>query len=386
MSDLEPLSVLTFGAGAIGTYIGGSLALAGHRVVFIEQPAVAAELRERGLRLDLTIIDERRKTNEPFVVRPSSFACIDSLAEALKLGPFDAAIFALKSFDTAPALEGMKPYAEKLPPVLCLQNGVDNESAIAAALGADKVIYGTVTSSIGRRAAGDIVLERLRGVGVACPACASLPWRPGQGAAPSWPGRDRAGTGEPSRKELSERLIAALDGAYLNARLYPRAADMKWSKMLTNLLGNATAAILDMTTAEVYANPALYWLERQMLREALDVMAAQGIHAVDLPKTPVRALALAARLPASIARSLMVKAVGGGRGGKMPSFHIDLHSGRGKSEVDYLNGAVVRDGEKYGVPTPVNRVLNNTLLALTRGEIPLTEFSRQPEKLLALVK
>jgi 2-dehydropantoate 2-reductase len=70
----------------------------------------------------------------------------------------------------------------------------------------------------------------------------------------------------------------------------------------------------------------------------------------------------------------------------MPSFHIDLHSGRGKSEVDYLNGAVVRDGEKYGVPTPVNRVLNNTLLALTRGEIPLTEFSRQPEKLLALVK
>jgi len=367
MSDLEPLSVLTFGAGAIGTYIGGSLALAGHRVVFIEQPAVAAELRERGLRLDLTI-DERRKTNEPFVVRPSSFACIDSLAEALKLGPFEVAIFALKSFDTAAALEGMKPFAGQLPPVLCLQNGVDNESAIAAALGADKVIYGTVTSSIGRRAAGDIVLERLRGVGVACP-----------------PGRT-PGRCEPSRRGLSERLIAALDGAYLNARLYPRAADMKWSKMLTNLLGNATAAILDMTTAEVYANPALYWLERQMLREALDVMAAQGIHAVDLPKTPVRALALAARLPASIARSLMVKAVGGGRGGKMPSFHIDLHSGRGKSEVDYLNGAVVRDGEKYGVPTPVNRVLNNTLLALTRGEIPLTEFSRQPEKLLALVK
>lgn len=366
-SDFQRLSVLTFGAGTIGTYIGGSLALAGHRLVFLEQPAVAAELRERGLRLDLTI-DERRMTKEIFVVRPSSFACVSSLAEALKHGPFDVAIFALKSFDTAAALEGMQPYAEglsaeKMPPVLCLQNGVDNEPAMAAVLGADKVIYGTVTSSIGRRAAGDIVLEKLRGMGVAGPE-------------QSW-GAD----GHP----LSERLIAALEGAYLNARLYPRAADMKWSKMLTNLLGNATAAILDMTPAEVFSHPGLYHLEMQMLRETLDVMAAQGIQAVDLPETPVRALALAARLPAFIARPLLVKAVGGGRGGKMPSFHIDLHSGRGKSEVDYLNGAVVRYAEKYGIPTPVNRALNDTLLAMTCGEIPLTEFFRQPQKLIALV-
>ena len=53
--------MLAFGAGAIGTYIGGSLALAGHQVVFVEQPKVVDELRERGLRLDLTL-DERRKT------------------------------------------------------------------------------------------------------------------------------------------------------------------------------------------------------------------------------------------------------------------------------------------------------------------------------------
>ncbi|MDP2777323.1 MAG: 2-dehydropantoate 2-reductase N-terminal domain-containing protein, partial [Anaerolineales bacterium] len=56
----DRLSVLVFGAGAIGTYFGGSLALAGHNVVFVEQPKMVSELRERGLRLDLTI-DERRK-------------------------------------------------------------------------------------------------------------------------------------------------------------------------------------------------------------------------------------------------------------------------------------------------------------------------------------
>ncbi|MBU2609599.1 MAG: 2-dehydropantoate 2-reductase [Chloroflexi bacterium] len=358
------MKFLVFGAGAIGTYIGGSLALAGQRVTFVEQPKVAEELRKRGLRLDLKVeggklalskVEGMKNEESSFILHPSSFSCVSSLAEALKQDAYDFAIFALKSFDTSAALEGMKPYIEQMPPVLCLQNGVENESAIAAVLGKDKVIAGTVTSSIGRRAAGDIVLERLRGVGVAA--------------------------GHP----LSGKLVAALDEAGLNAHLFPRAADMKWSKMLTNLLGNATAAILDMTPAEVFSHPGLYRLEMQMLRETLEVMAAQGIRAVDLPGTPVRALALAARLPAFVARPLLVKAVGGGRGGKMPSFHIDLHSGRGKSEADWLNGAVVRYAGKYGIPAPVNRALNDTLLAMTRGEIPLAEFSRQPQKLLALV-
>ena len=67
----------------------------------------------------------------------------------------------------------------------------------------------------------------------------------------------------------------------------------------------------------------------------------------------------------------------------MPSFHIDLHSGRGKSEVDYLHGAVVRAGERTNVPTPVNKLLTETLLALTHEEIPLEEYAHQPQKLLS---
>lgn len=68
----------------------------------------------------------------------------------------------------------------------------------------------------------------------------------------------------------------------------------------------------------------------------------------------------------------------------MPSFHIDLYSGRSKSEVDYLNGAVVRVGEKLGISTPVNRILTETLLGLTEGRIPKNEFAHQPEKFLTL--
>ena len=127
------MNVLVFGAGAIGTYFGGSLALAGHNIVFVEQPIMVEQLRERGLRLDLTI-DERRETKNAFVIEPRSFVIEPSLEEALKFGPFDVALFALKSFDTAAALEGMKPFAEKLPPILCLSNGVENEQAIARML------------------------------------------------------------------------------------------------------------------------------------------------------------------------------------------------------------------------------------------------------------
>ncbi len=345
------LKVLSFGAGAIGTYIGGSLALAGHQVVFVENAVVVDELRDRGLRLDLTL-DKHRKTNEAFRITPPSFQIVSSLDDALRYGPFDVALFALKSFDTEAALEGMKPFADKMPPILCLSNGVSNEPAIARVLGSDKVIYGTVTSAVGRRGAGDIVLEKLRGVGVA--------------------------KGHP----LSEQLNSALDKAFLNSQLFDDAASMKWSKMLTNLLANPTSAILDMTAAEVFANRDLYKLEIAMLRECLAVMDAQDLKVVDLPGTPVRALAFATKLPLWLSKPFLSRAAGAGRGGKMPSFHIDLHAGRGKSEVQYLHGEVVRAGEKCNVPTPVNKVLTETLLALTNKEIPLEEFAHKPEKLL----
>jgi 2-dehydropantoate 2-reductase len=180
-------------------------------------------------------------------------------------------------------------------------------------------------------------------------------------------------------------LNNAFNAAYLNSQLFDDAHSMKWSKMLTNLLANPTSAILDMTARDVFANRELYKLEIEMLQECIAVMEAQGLKVVDLPGTPVRALAFATRLPLWLSKPLLARAAGAGRGGKMPSFHIDLHSGRGESEVQYLHGEVVRAGEKCNVPTPVNRVLTETLLALTDKEIPLEEFARQPKKLLARI-
>ena len=346
----NPLKILSFGAGAIGTYVGGSLALAGHEVIFVERPKIVETLNEHGLRLDLSL-DARRETSSANLLPASDIVFADSLEKALNYEPFDLALFALKSYDTESALEGIAPLAEKMPPILCLQNGIDNEAAIAEILGPENVIAGTVTSAIGRREAGNIILEKLRGIGIA------------------------------NEHPLAERLVKAMNAAFLNAKLYKRAADMKWSKMLTNLVGNATSAILDMSPAEIFARRDLYAFEMKMLREALAVMEEQNINVVNLPGTPVKLLAFAAKAPTFL-RPLAAKKLGGGRGAKMPSFHIDLYSGHGKSEVDYLNGAIVRAGKKAKIPTPINLLLNETLAAMTDGDVSTESYAKKPKKLL----
>ncbi len=330
---------LVFGAGAIGTYLGGSLLLQQHEVVFLEREQEAHLLRQQGLLLQI-----REKTHHI-----SHFSVVTSLDEALQKGLFDAALFALKAYDTASALEAMRPYAAHLPPMVCLQNGVENETAIAQVLGVEKVIPATVTSAVGRRGIGNIILEKERGIGIA------------------------------ATHPLAFRLAEAFRACGIRTQLYADPAAMKWSKLLTNLVANASSAIYNLTPQQIFANRETYKLEVQQLREALQVMAAQNIPVVNLPHTPVILMVwLMTKLPMFLSQPLAVQFIGKGRGNKMPSLHIDLYSKRQNSEVTILNGAVIRFGERYGISTPVNRFLHDTLLALIQGKLPLNTYWRHP--------
>ena len=155
MQTSANLRFLCLGTGAIGTYIGGSLAAAGQPVVFVDRPEMAALLKENGLHI-------RRKDDSLTVAAPD---VVSSMEEALTHGPFDVGILAVKSYDTAGLLEMLAPYSLALPPILCLQNGVDNEPALQQVLGAERVIRGTVTTAVGRLEAGSVVVEKLRGMG-----------------------------------------------------------------------------------------------------------------------------------------------------------------------------------------------------------------------------
>lgn len=338
------LNLLIVGAGAIGTYIGGSLLLSGQRAVFLDRPGTAETISTGGMKL---IIDgQTRIVEKPLIM--------ESLPEALQQGPFDAALVAVKSYDTPALAEQFASFKNQVPPILCMQNGVENETIYAEALGAENVIAGTLTSAIGKPSPGTAVLERLRGIGIS------------------------------NMHEISQKIFEGFNQAGLQAKLYTDPDSMKWSKLLTNLLANASSAILDMPPAEIYAHPGLYEMEARQIREALEVMRKLDLQVVDLPGTPVRMLALLMEFfPTWLGRRLAGSVLARGRGAKMPSFHIDLHSGRGKSEADYLNGAVVRFGDATGVKTPVNWLLVETLHQLTEGYIPLNSYRRQPEKLLS---
>jgi len=338
---------VVFGAGAIGTYLGGSLFGAGHAVAFLDTAETVARVRRNGLAL----FDRGRTIQLP------AEGCVSSWPEADRLGPFDAGIFALKSYDTQTALRQLAGFSRELPPLVCVQNGVENEGVIAAALGAERVIHATVTSAIGRPAPGRVVLSKARGVGLT------------------------------AHHALSRALAAAFGEAGLAPRLYADPLAMKWSKLLTNLMANASSAILEMLPEEIFRDAALSAMELEMMRECLRVMRALRLAVVDLPRTPVRALAFVVeRLPRGLAQAALSRVVGGGRGGKMPSFYLDLQSGRGRTEVDWLNGAIVRAGAGVGVATPINAALTATLMRLAGESSQHAAYRRNPSALLREVE
>lgn len=337
------MKILCFGAGAIGSYIGGSLALAGNELVFIEQPAFVPLLAENGIR-----IEDRDGTHHHI----TNFRVYGKAEEPLKKPDFDLAVIAVKSFDTDSLLESLKHYKNNLPPFLSLQNGVENEKKLADFLGKDRVIPASVCTAISRQEQGTIKVEKLRGIGVA--------------------------DGFP----LSGKIQTEFSKANLKPELISDPVGMKWSKMISNLLANASSAILDMTPAEIFADPVSYKLEILQLRETLSVMRAYGIRPVDIPGIPIRLLCLAVEhFPTWIVKPLLQKSVGSGRGGKMPSFYIDLYAGKKQSEVEFLNGAVVRFAARKGIQVPVNRLYYQILKDLAAGNIALTSFYHDPEKL-----
>jgi 2-dehydropantoate 2-reductase len=157
---------------------------------------------------------------------------------------------------------------------------------------------------------------------------------------------------------------------------------MKWSKLLTTMVSNATSAITGLDPGQVYAHPALARLEIEALREAVRVMSALGFNPQNLPGVSVALLGRAVFLPTLITRQLLGRIVARGRGQKKPSLHFDI--GRGRSEIDWLNGAVVRYGAQVGVPTPVNLALTHAMKALVEDASLHTSFLGKPEALLAM--
>ena len=328
------MNILVIGAGSIGTFVGAKLALAGHHVTLLGRPRFAAAVAKNGLRLR----DEEGDRVVPGVTAATSFE--EALAPATS---FTYIVMAVKSYDTA---EAAKDLASALgngtcPTIVTLQNGVGNEERIAETFGAACVVAGVIATPVSTLGPAYAHVEKSDyGVGLSR-------WHPAVSSA------------------AFDAAVTSFSDAGLSVTEYQNAPSLKWTKLLMNMVGNASCAILDMAPHQLFADKELAGLEIKAWREALATVKAARISPVNFGSYPVSLLApLIRTLPVPVLRRALRKSVGDARGGKMPSLYIDLESGRTKSEVSWLNGAVVRKGNEVGVRTPINRMLTDVLLRI----------------------
>lgn len=334
---------LVYGAGAVGGYVGLSLALGGHPVSFIGRPRLVDSVHQGGFFLRQAGADQHLTTE----------AVYPTLAAALAEVTPDLILLTVKAYDCASAAVDIAG-AEVEAPVISLINGVGSEAILSDHLGANRVIAGTVTTAVSLDAPNRVRVRRPRGIGLA------------------------------SDHPSASGFARALAEAGIPVTRYDNPAAMKWSKLLTNLTANACAAITGLTAAEIYRHPGLYRLELQSLREAIRTIGALGLTIRNLPGVAVRPLAWAIRLPPAISQPLLRRAIAGGRGGKRPSMYYDVE--RGRTEVNWLNGAVAEQAERLGLSAPANRTLTELVRELAAEPSSAAARRLSPAALLSLAE
>jgi 2-dehydropantoate 2-reductase len=246
-------------------------------------------------------------------------------ADPATLGPLDLAVVAVKSYDTEAAAAALAPALRPGAVVLSFQNGVDNPGALARLL--PEAVVGGVAVYLGiQRVAPERIVRR--------------------------PGRD------PSTGRVNDRLVGGPPGAAGEAlRAVGDACDLittvverpevaLWTKLVANASLNTVTALGRARVGRVFADPAAVGLMLALGGEVEAVARALGV-----PVRPGAARAYVAdarrRLPPT--------------GGSSTLF--DLEAGR-RLERDALVGAVVREGERLGVPVPVSRACDALLRLL----------------------
>jgi len=343
------MRILIYGSGAIGGYLGGKLAHAGHDVMLVARPVVAEAINSGGL-----LVTESGKTikSQPTAVPAIARAFMEEAA------PFDLIVLAMKSYDLKSALDPLIAFCPDPPALLTTQNGIDIEQIVTKNFPAERVTTAAITIPVSKETTNHLVVE---------------PGDRGLALAPVQAGQSVA------------QWADLLQAAGLATETVGSYEAMKWSKALLNILGNASSAILNRSPAVLYKSSAVFKMEVEMVREALRVMKVLKLQPVDLPGAPTGRLVFGVRyLPQFFLQPIMTRLLAeGGRGDKMPSFHMDLTAGKGKSEVVFHNGAIARLGGQHNIPTPINTALTDILLKLTREELNWRDYDGNPKRLLA---
>ncbi len=304
------MKIAIIGSGAMGSLFGGRLAAAGQEVVLYDVYREHVEAVNRG---GLAI--EQAGSSEVTVCRPAASADPESVRGV------DIMIVFVKSTSTEEAARQFVPYARGDTIVLTLQNGLGNEAIIRSHFGAERTAAG-VTS---------------------------------QGATFLGPGRIRhAGRGPThvgmadGRQEKLGPLAAALSAAGFETHVEHDVASLVWSKLIVNVGINALTAIMRQPNGRLLDFDETKAVMADLVGEAMAVARARGVRITHAdPLATVYEVA---------------KKTGANRSSMLQDFDRNR-----LSEIDFINGAIVREAAQAGVAVPVNATVTRLIKALEKA-------------------
>lgn len=327
---MNQATVGIYGAGSIGAYVGAHLIRAGIPTVLVGRQPLGADIGSHGLRASSLAGTDFRLA--PGQVRYHTTP--DALAEC-------AIVFVTVKSAATPAARELGPILAPGATVVSLQNGVRNAAVLRAALPAAQVLAGMVPYNVvwGDHAhfhcgtSGELVIEQ-------------------HGAA-------------------TDRVLEALRRAGLAAAASADIDGVLWGKLLFNL-NNPINALAGIPLRDELGQAAYRRVLAAAIAEALGALRAAGISPVGAAGVPPALVPAILRLPDGLFRRVARRMLAIDPQARS-SMWEDLQRGR-QTEIDYINGEVVRLAERLGRPAPVNRRLVALIKALEEGDWRLAKL------------
>jgi 2-dehydropantoate 2-reductase len=301
--------IVVAGAGSIGCFVGGALGSAGRRVSLLARPRVIEEIERFGL--TLTSFDGSTRRIAPDRLRLSDDPAI--------LGEAGTVLVTVKSTDTAEIARLIARYAPSDAVIVSLQNGVANAAMLRQALRGRKVLAAMVPFNViaagegrfHRATSGDIVLER-----------------------------------------DADATAARLSAPGLPIRTTGDIAAAQWGKLLVNL-NNAINALSGLTLREQLAQRPWRALLADQIAEGLSAVRAEGIRPASPAALPSGWMPHLLRLPDALFALVLAPSMKIDPQARSSMFD-DLQRGR-RTEIDFLQGAIVEIAERHGLEVPLSR-------------------------------
>lgn len=304
------MKIAVLGAGAMGSVYGGALAEAGHDVWMVDvwKQHVDA-INTDGLKIEGVSGDR--------VIRN-----IKAASNPDDVGVSDLVIVFVKATITEQALRGATSLIGDNTIVLTLQNGVGNVEKISSVIGEDKVIAGVT----------------------------------GHGSTMLGPGSIRhAGKGDTNIGELDGRItdrVSALAKAFNDAGFPTHVADnvlgLVWGKLMANIGINALTALTGLKNGQLLDFKETEELLEMAVTEAAEVAKRKNIK---LPYDDAVAHTKKIAQLTAANRSSMLQDV----------------TNKRMTEIDVINGAIVKEGELLGIPTPINKAITNLISVIQKN-------------------